>query len=134
MIAGAGVRTGLGGDSAAEARESMKWHRDHNLWLTSKTWDNHWDAGLVVIAAQSGGHAKFMRGVALDSDTLDNTGRGRRGHYWDYAKRVAWDPQTFLVPPVKMCEPIERLLRIRNLTWFDEDELEQVLSSLVEVR
>jgi hypothetical protein len=135
-IAGAGVRTGQGGDTKAQARWSMEWHRQHGLWLTSKPWEKHWVAGLTVIAAQSGdGRGRFMRGMAVDADTLgyDATVAGWLPE-WQYAKRVTWEAQTFTVPPAMMCAPVERMLRVRSLTWLDDDELEEVLASLVVMR
>ena len=135
-IAGAGVRTGLGGDSKEQARWSMEWHRQYGLWLTSKPLEKNWKAGLTAIAAQSGaGRGRFMRGVALDTETVDYDGSVTGWMPdWQYAKRVTWEEQTFTVPPAKMCAPVERMLRVRSLTWLNEDELEEVLASLVVMR
>ena len=135
-IAGAGVRTGQGGDTKSQARYSMEWHRRNGLWLTSRSWETHWARGLVVVAAQSGeGRGRFMRGEALDTDTIARDGSVAGWlPEWQYAKRVAWEPETYVVPPSRMCPPVERTLRVRSLTWLDEHELNEFLSSLVVMR
>jgi hypothetical protein len=129
---GVGVRTGLGTDDRAQAAHSMRWHREQSLWVSSQSRASHWQPGMTVIAAQSGaGSGMFMRGVALDADTpdYDPTIEGWLPT-WHYAKRVAWEPQTFFVPRSAMCPQIKRLLRVRSLWWLEYDDLGEILASL----